>query len=113
MIDDGNDVRQALAGSGASCEDVVPAGSRPANRISLVLIESKCFAFAFVLTCPKNPRAFGMQDCLGNQIIDRARVLKRRVELDQRVRPEAALIKTGGDKRIDALVSNSDEASDI
>src|ERR1035438_5967568 len=35
MIDDGNDVRQALAGSGAGREDVIPASPRPANRVGL------------------------------------------------------------------------------
>src|ERR1022692_2574861 len=38
VINDGNDVRQAFARAGASCEDVIPASPRPANRIGLVLI---------------------------------------------------------------------------
>jgi len=54
-----------------------------------------------------------MQDSLGHQIVYCACVLKGGVELDQRVRPEAALIETGGDKRIDALVSNPDKAPDV
>jgi hypothetical protein len=78
-----------------------------------VPIQPKLLAIAFVLACPENPGAFGLQDSFGYQIIDCACVLKRRVELDQRVRPETALIKTGGYKRIDALVSNPDETSDI
>ena len=44
MIDDRNDIRQAFAGPRASGENVVPAGTRPANRIGLVLIEPKDLA---------------------------------------------------------------------
>jgi hypothetical protein len=50
---------------------------------------------------------------LDYQIVDRAGVLKGRVELNQRIRPESTLIKARGDKGFDALVSNSDEAADV
>jgi hypothetical protein len=76
VINDGNDVREALARAGASCEDVIPASSRPANRIGLVLIQPQRLAFALVLARSKNPGALGMQDSLGYQIIDCAGVLK-------------------------------------
>jgi hypothetical protein len=38
MVDDGNNVCQALAGSGASREEVIPASARSTNRIGLMLI---------------------------------------------------------------------------
>ena len=113
MIDDRNDIRQAFAGPRASSENVVPAGTRPANRIGLVLIEPKDLAVALVFASTKDPAAFGVEHSLGHQVVTRSCVLKRRIELDQRVRPEATLIKTGRDEAIDAFVPNSNEAANV
>jgi len=76
MVDDRNDVRQALARPRASCEDVVPPSPRPTNRVGLVLVQPEDLALSFVLACPENPGTFGFQDSLCHQIVNCARILK-------------------------------------
>ena len=78
-----------------------------------MLIEPKDFAVTLVLASTKDPAAFGMENALGHQVIDCTRILKGRIELDQRVRPEATLIQAGSDERLDTFVSNSDEAANV
>jgi len=118
MIHDWNDVAQTLARAGACSENVVLAIPRGADCLFLVpvqvhLLALRAWAGALLLAAPEDVAALRMEDPLLHQLIDSGTALKRRIQLDFRVRPEKPLVQPVINERLDALVSDTHEALGI
>jgi hypothetical protein len=82
MVDDRDDVSQALAGTGAGRDDIGLATGRDGDGIDLVSIElERRTRVTSVPLAPEYPRALAMKRALAYKIIDAAAGLIGRVEL--------------------------------
>ena len=91
VIHDRHDVGEALAGAGAGRQYVGLALLRLENRLALVLMQEELLAavVGVGLVDPEDLRAFPVEYSQLDQFIDRAAGPERRVELEERLRPEA------------------------
>ena len=116
VVHDRHYVGEALARTGAGRQYVrpTPLGGLQ-NRVALVPVQEKLLAAVvrIRLADPEDPRAFLVKDRLGNQIIDRAAGLERRVQLQQRLWPEPLGSEVAVNKLPDATVADLDEAAGI
>ena len=114
VVHDRNYVGEALPRTGAGRQYVrpPPLGGLQ-NRVALVPVQEKLLAAVvrIGLADPEDPRAFLVKDPLGNQVIDRATGLERRIQLQQRLRPEPLASKVAVNKLPDATVADLDEAA--
>ena len=112
----GTIVGEALPRTGAGRQYVrpTPLGGLQ-NRLALVLVQEKLLAAVvrIRLAAPEDPRAFLVKYPLGNQIIDRAAGLERRVQLQQRLWPKPLGSEVAVNKLPDATVADLDEAAGI
>ena len=115
VVHNRHDVGEALSGAGARRQYVRAALLRLADRVALVLMEEELPAavVGLGLVDPKDPRAFRVESALVDQIIDRAPGLERRVELEERFRPEAFAVEDAVDESLDLQVTDLDEAPDV
>lgn len=83
--------------------------------VALVPVQEKLLAAVvrIRLADPEDPRAFLVKDSLRHQIIGRAAGLERRVQLQQRLRPEPLPREVAVYKLPDARVADLDEAAGI
>ena len=65
------------------------------------------------LADPEDARALLRQDSLLDQLVDRAAGAERRIELQQRLRPEPLVVEVFVDERLNPRVPDLDEAARI
>ena len=84
VVDDGDNVGQALARAGASRQDVVVAALRRANGVFLVLVQPEFpanTAFGLVLVLPEDSPTLLVENTLIYESFNSAARLERRIEL--------------------------------
>ena len=116
VVHDRHYVGKALSRTSAGRQYVrLPPLGGLQNPIALVAVQEKLLAAVvrIRLADPEDPRAFLVKDPLGNQIIDRGAGLERRVQLQQRLRPEPLSSEVAVNKLPDATVADLDEAAGI
>ena len=115
VVHDRHDVGEALAGAGTGRQYVGTALLRLADRVALVLVEEELPAAVVGpgLVDPEDPRALRVEGALVDEIIDRAAGPERRVELEERFRPEALGVENVVDESLDPRVTDLDEAPDV
>ena len=115
VVHDRYDVGEALSGAGAGRQYVGAALLRLADRVALVLVEEELPAavVGLGLVDPEDSRALRVEKALLDQVIDRASGPERRVELEERFRPEALGVENAVDESFDPRVTNLDEAPDV
>ena len=115
VIHDRHDVGEALAGAGAGRQYVGLALLRLENRLALVLMQEELLAavVGVGLVDPEDLRAFPVEYSQLDQFIDRAAGPECRVELEERLRPEAPCPEDAVDERLDSRIANLDEAARV
>jgi hypothetical protein len=100
VVDDGNEVGEALTGTSAGGQDVINTLLGAVNRLLLVPMKPEWGTQrAFnCLPTPEDLSARSMETLLVNQLIDRWPLDKGRVELNQGLRPQESAIQTRGDE---------------
>ena len=119
LVHDRHDVGEALAGAGAGGQHVGAALLRLQDRVALVQVEEELpaavvvVALALGLVDPEDPRTLRVEGALADQVVDRAAGPERRVELEERLRPEALALENAVDESPDPRVADLDEAPDV
>ena len=115
VVHDRHDVGEALAGAGSGGQDAGPALGRHADRVALVSVQEEppAAGVRVGLADPENARAFLVQHPFRDQIVDRATRAERRVQLEQRLRPEPLGVEDAVDEPADARVTDLDEAAGV
>ena len=85
------------------------------DRLALVLMQEELLAavVGVGLVDPEDLRAFPVEYPQLDQFIDRAAGPERRVELEERLRPEAPCPEDAVDERLDPRIANLDEAARV
>ena len=101
VVDDGDDVGQALAGAGAGGQHVVVARCGRLDGFRLVRCRRSGLPAAVGLLEAEDGPALGVQRAAGDQVVDPGAGLEAGVQLDQRFGPEQAVAqlvarRTGG-----------------
>ena len=107
LVDDRDDVRQALAGSGAGREDVALAGARGLDGLLLMLVEAKLLA----VRKPEDVLGLRLKQACFDELRDRPARREARVQRQPGVRPLVAVRHPVGDMLADRLVMDVDEAA--
>ena len=114
VVDDGDDVGEALAGTRTGRQDIIVSSPGNADGLLLVSVEAKGLSFAVkVWFDPENFSAAGMQNRLVDQFIDFSAWLERRVELNQSLGPQQPRVELGLDLGVDYRVADLDETADV
>ena len=115
MIDDGNDIRQALAGTGAAGQDIRLSRPGLADGLRLVRIERELPAggVGVRLVQPEDPGALFMEHPFRDQIVDRSPGFEGRVQLKERFRPEGAGVELRIDLAPNSRIGNFDETAGV
>ena len=114
MIDDRNDVGEALAGAGAGGEDVVVPCESSSNALDLVPVKPERRTDRAVLALvAEDVDALGVEIAQVDQLLKRLAHLEGGIELNQRVGPQKAAVHLFTDQLMDPLVLDGQEASDI
>jgi hypothetical protein len=115
VVNDGDDIGEALARPGAGTKDVVLSGPREMDGFLLVQvqIQGQTDSAGIPLVPTKNAAALGMDRATINELLDRCASLKRRIDLDQRVAPEKTRRKGLFNFLLNLRVGNADETLDI
>ena len=115
VVHDRHDVGEALAGAGAGGQHAGPALGRLEDRLALVpvQVERSAPVVRVGFADPEDARAFLVEDPFRDQIVDRAAGAERRVQLEERLRPEAFGIEDVVDEPLDPGVADLDEAAGV
>ena len=114
VVDDGDDVGEALARPGPGGEDVVLAGLRRLDGLHLVAMKpDRAVACGLAFARPEDAPALGVKESGRHQIVDPATGLEARADLDQGLRPQQPLPDLPLNGLADALVPDPDEALDV
>ena len=110
VVDDGNEVGQALAGPRARGQDVRRARGRDAHSILLMLVQAQGLPVrGDVLAPPEDAGTLRMQHAFVDQCRDGCAGSECRVQLDERVRPEVSIGKPLLDEILDLFVSDGEK----
>ena len=115
VVHDRHDVGEALAGDGAGGQHAGPARGHLEDRLALVPVqEERPAAVVRVgLVHPEDTRAFLVEDAFRDQVVDRAAGAERRVQLEERLRPEPLRIEDVVDEPLDPGIADPDEAAGV
>lgn len=114
VIDDRDDVREALAGPGAGGEHVREPGAGDPDRLRLVPVEPERPAVRVGPGLhPEHVPALGVEDPGGDQVVDPVARLERRVVLDQRLGPEHAGFELVLDEPAEPRLADGEEAAGV
>src|SRR5262249_6026376 len=95
-------------------EDVVQSLARQNDGFCLMLVQLKRPSAPFrSLAYPEDATALGVKNALSDQLLYAASGLKRRVKLNERLRPEQALPETLIDGLLYLLVTDLDETRNV
>jgi hypothetical protein len=84
------------------------------DRVELMAVQSETRArIVFVPLDAEDAAALGLQDALGDQLVDPSALGERGVQADARLRPEQALGQVLVDTFLNPMVANRDEARDV
>ena len=110
VVDDRDDVAQALSGASPGGEDVVCPRAGDADRLVLMLVEPHREAGAIGgLSGPEDLGARPMEQPLADEIVDRPPRLKRGVQLHQRRGPQHTTAEGPVDHLLDTFIGDIDE----
>ncbi len=114
IIDDGNDIREALPRTRTRGQHIARPAPRNANRLGLVPVQAQRASLLILrLVFAKNPRAFPVQRAPRHQLINGFTRRKQRVELNEGIRPEHTLLQLSFNKVVNVGIANLDKALDI
>ena len=115
VVNNRDDVRQALSRTGAGRQDVIASAAGNADGFLLVSMQSQRLAeiVELGLLDAENLAAGFMQDAFVDQLVDGSAGLERRVELNERLGPEQSGIEFFLDLRVDPGIPDLDEAADV
>jgi hypothetical protein len=114
MVDNQNDVREALARACAGGQDVAVACVGGMDAFDLMAVElDRGARSAGAIFDGKDFEALGVEHALVNERSKRRARLKGGVELDERLRPEKAVRKLLVDVGADPVVADREEAADV
>ena len=115
VINDRNDIRQALSRACARREHVVSTFPRLPNRVLLVLVEKQVFAGTDRdrLLATKDLAATGLQKPFIHEFIHRLARLESGVQLNQRVGPQRTRSEATIDKIAQTRLRYRDEARNV
>jgi len=115
VVDDGDDVGEALARAGAGGEHVVDAACGGADGFLLVAVEAQGLSVRVArgLVAAEDAGALGLEDALGDEPVDGLAGLEGRVELDEGVGPEKPGLQLLLHHPAEALVADVDEGARV
>ncbi len=117
VVDDGDDVGEALARAGTGRQDVALALPRCEDRFFLVTVETEPAPFALdlvaVLVAPEDLRTPRVQHAALDEFVDPASRLEGGIQLDEGLGPEQPFVEEPVDVLADAPVPDRDEAADV
>ena len=115
VVHDRHDVGEALPGAGAGGQHIGPALPCLQDRLALVLVQEELLAVVVGvgLADPEDAGTFPMEYSQLDQVIDGAAGPERRVELEERLRPESLRPEDAVDELADPRIADLDEAARI
>ena len=115
VVHDGHDVGEALPGAGAGGQHVGSALPCLQDCLALMLVQEKLLAavVGVGLADPEDAGTFLVEYPELDQVVDGAAGRERRVELEERLRPESLRLEHVVDEPVDPRIADLDEAPRI